>query len=394
MPQRAVRPARRLTVSVPFRVAIAGAGPAGLYAAILLKRTWPGIDLRITEQNPPDATFGFGVVFSDQALGFLREDDPETAALIEPHMERWSDIAVVHRGERIAIDGVGFAAIGRLHLLQLLQQRARELGVEPQYNARLEDPAVLDEADLIIGADGLNSVVRASAPDDFGAHMDMLSNRFIWFGAACEFDALTQTFIDTEHGAFNAHHYRYAPGLSTFIVETTDAIWRKAGFERMGEEENRTACERLFADTLGGARLISNNSHWRQFPDLRCDRFFSGNRVLVGDALHTAHFSIGSGTRLALEDVIALVKALREHDLNLGKALPAWQAARQPVLDKIVSAALRSARWYEDFDRHMALEPWPFALEYIRRAGRLDAERLRRMAPAFTAGLEQRGIEV
>jgi 2-polyprenyl-6-methoxyphenol hydroxylase-like FAD-dependent oxidoreductase len=379
---------------MPFRVAIAGAGPAGLYAAILLKRTWPGIEVHITEQNPPDATFGFGVVFSDQALGFLREDDPETASLIEPHMERWSDIAVVHRGERIAIDGVGFAAIGRLHLLQLLQQRARELGVEPQYNTRLEDAPQPGDADLVIGADGLNSVVRASAPGEFGAHLDMLSNRFIWFGAACEFDALTQTFIDTELGPFNAHHYRYAPGLSTFIVETTDAVWREAGFNHFSEDETRATCERLFADTLGGARLISNNSHWRQFPNLRCERFFAGNRVLVGDALHTAHFSIGSGTRLALEDVIALVKALREHDLNPGAALPAWQAARQPVLGKIVSAALRSARWYEDFDQQMALEPWQFALEYIRRAGRLDVERLRRMAPAFTAGLEQRGIEL
>ena len=379
---------------MPGKVAIAGAGPAGLYAAILLKRTWPGIEVHIREQNPPDATFGFGVVFSDQALGFLREDDPETAALIEPHMQRWSDIAVVHKGERIAIDGVGFAAIGRLHLLQLLQQRARELGVEPAYNTRLDDPSLLDYADLVIGADGLNSAIRQATPHDFGARMGVLSNRFIWFGADCEFDALTQTFIETDLGCFNAHHYRYAPGLSTFIVETTDAVWREAGFAGMSAEENRLACERLFADTLGSARLISNNSHWRQFPDLHCERFFAGNRVLVGDALHTAHFSIGSGTRLALEDVIALVKALREHDLDVSAALPAWQAARQPVLDKIVSAALRSARWYQDFDRHMAIEPWPFALEYIRRAGRLDGERLRNMAPGFTAGLEQRGIDL
>ncbi len=379
---------------MPFRVAIAGAGPAGLYAAILLKRTWPDIEVHVTEQNPPDATFGFGVVSSDQALGFLREDDPETANLIEPHMERWSDIAVVHRDERIAIDGVGFAAIGRLQLLQLLQQRARELAVEPRYNTHLEDAPQPGDADLVIGADGLNSVVRAAAPDDFGARMDMLSNRFIWFGATCEFEALTQTFIDTGLGAFNAHHYRYASGMSTFIVETRDAIWRKAGFEGLSEDQTRATCERLFAGTLGGAKLISNNSHWRQFPNLRCERFFAGNRVLVGDALHTAHFSIGSGTRLALEDVIALVKALREHALNLETALPAWQAARQPVLDKIVAAALRSARWYEAFDRHMALEPWPFALEYIRRAGRLDADRLRKMAPAFTLGLERRGIEL
>ena len=327
-----------------------------------------------------------------QALGFLREDDPETAALIEPHMQRWSDIAVVHRRERIAIDGVGFAAIGRLQLLQLLQQRARELGVEPSYNSRIAGPDALGEADLVIGADGLNSVVRGNDAAGFGEHMGMLSNRFIWYGASREFDALTQTFIETSLGPFNAHHYRYAPGLSTFIVETTDAVWRDAGFQAMSADETRDLCARLFADALGGAALISNNSHWRQFPDLRCERFFSGNRVLVGDALHTAHFSIGSGTRLALEDVIALVKALTSHQWDVAAALPAWQAARQPVLAKIVTAALASARWYEHFDRHMALEPWPFALSYIRRAGRLDADRLRRLAPQFTAGLEERGI--
>lgn len=377
-----------------FRVAIAGAGPAGLYAAILLKRARPDAIITVVEQNPQDATFGFGVVFSDQALGFLREDDPETAALIEPHMRRWSDIGVVHKGERIAIDGVGFAAIGRLHLLELLQQRARELGVEPVYNSRLDDMAQLAGADLVIGADGLNSVVRGSDPEAFGARLQMLSNRFIWYGATREFDALTQTFLDTDLGPFNLHHYPYAAGLSTFIVETTDAVWRHAGFETMSAEETKQACERLFDDALQGAGLISNNSHWRQFPDLHCERFFAGNRVLVGDALHTAHFSIGSGTRLALEDVIALVKALASHDWDVPAALPAWQAGRQPVLDKIVTAARASAHWYEQFDRHMQLDPWPFALNYIRRAGRLDAERLRRLAPRFTGELEARGISL
>ena len=365
-----------------------------MYAAILLKRARRDIEIFIVEQNPPDATFGFGVVFSDQALGFLREDDPETAGLIEPHMERWSDIAIVHQGERIAIDGVGFAAIGRLQLLQLLQRRARELGVEPVYGTRVEDPGQFEAADLVIGADGLNSVVRGVDPKAFRAQIGMLSNRFIWFGAACEFDALTQTFIDTELGAFNAHHYRYAPGRSTFIVETTDAIWRSAGFDVMTPQESMATCQRLFADTLGSASLISNNSHWRQFPDLRCERFCATNRVLVGDALHTAHFSIGSGTRLALEDVIALVETLKAHDWTVATALPAWQQARQPILSKIVTAALTSAKWYEDFDKHMVLPPWQFALSYIRRAGRLDAGRLEKLAPGFTGELVRRGISL
>lgn len=377
-----------------MQVSIAGAGPAGLYAAILIARARPDIGISVFEQNPSDATFGFGVVFSDQALGFLREDDRETAALIEPYMQRWSDIAVVHGNERIAIDGVGFSAIGRLDLLKLLQQRAAQLGIYPVYGTRIESTAALEQADLIVGADGLNSVVRASAPEEFGERMETLSNRFIWYGADCEFDALTQSFVDTRLGKFNAHHYRYQAGRSTFIIETTDAIWHEAGFEALDAETTRTVCEELFADVLGDARLVDNNSGWRQFPNLTCERYYSGNKVLVGDALHTAHFSIGSGTRLALEDVVALVDALESGDWNIPVALAAFQDARDPALQKIVNAATRSAHWYEAFDQHMALEPWPFALSYIRRAGRLDADKLRRFAPEFTAQLEAHGVSL
>ncbi len=377
-----------------MRVAIAGAGPAGLYAAILIRRARPDIDIAVFEQNSKDATFGFGVVFSDQALGFLREDDPETAALIEPHMQRWTDIAVVHKNKRIAIDGVGFSAIGRLDLLRLLQQRAAQLGIIPVYNSRIESTDVLGPADLIIGADGLNSVVRTSTPEEFGERVEPLSNRFIWYGADCEFDALTQSFVETRLGRFNAHHYRYQAGRSTFIIETTDAIWHQGGFADLDAAETKSVCEDLFGDVLGSARLVDNNSVWRQFPNLSCARYYSDNKVLVGDALHTAHFSIGSGTRLALEDVIALVDALKASGWDIASALPAFQQARQPTLQKIVDAATRSARWYETFDKHMMLEPWPFALAYIRRAGRLDAEKLRRFAPGFTEQLEAHGVSL
>ena len=375
-----------------MRVAIVGAGPAGLYAAILIKRLRPDAEIRVMEQNPADATFGFGVVFSDQALAFLRDDDPETADLIEGEMVRWSDIAVVHRGERITIDGIGFAGIGRLELLRLLQDRARALGVEPDYECRLESPEALGDADLVIGADGLNSILRRSAPEAFGAEIVELDNRFIWYGAERAFDALTQTFIETAHGAMNAHHYAYAPGRATFIIEMTAETFARSGFAEMAEPDCRAACEALFAETLEGARLIPNNSVWRRFPKLTCRTWHHGRQVLVGDALHTAHFSIGSGTRLAMEDVIALVKALDAEGWEVGRALPAYQAARQPVLEKIVRAAERSAAWYERFEAQMALEPWPFALSYIRRAGRLDAERLRGLAPRFAAALEERGI--
>ncbi|MEM9010924.1 MAG: FAD-dependent monooxygenase [Pseudomonadota bacterium] len=374
-----------------MRIAVIGAGPAGLYAAILLKRLRPDLEIEIFEQNPPDATFGFGVVFSDQALDFLRADDAETADLIEPHMQRWSDIVLNHRGARIAIDGVGFAGIGRLELLQLLQARAADLGIVPRYETLVE---ALPAADLVIGADGLNSRVRGGAPEAFGERITHLDNHFVWYGADREFDALTQTFIDTPHGPMNAHHYSYAPGRATFIIEMGPETFARSRFAEMEEPDYRAACEVLFAEQLQGAQLIPNNSVWRRFPNLDCTTWHHGNQVLVGDALHTAHFSIGSGTRLALEDVIALAKALEAAEWDVATALPAYQATRQPVLEKIVGAARRSADWYEEFGAHMALEPWPFALSYIRRAGRLDAARLRRLAPAFSAALEARGIDL
>src|SRR3990170_1050061 len=216
-----------------MRIAILGAGPAGLYLSYLIKRRAPDADLTVIEQNPADATWGFGVVFSDRALEFLREDDEQTYAAIVPHMESWSDIALVLRGERIVIDGVGFAAIGRLKLLQLLQARARSVGVEPVYRRAVKTLDELDGFDLVVGADGVNSLVRRSLSDEFGASVDYLSNRFAWFGTAKRFETLTQTFIKTELGSFNAHHYRYAPGQSTFIVEVDAATFERAGFARM-----------------------------------------------------------------------------------------------------------------------------------------------------------------
>lgn len=375
-----------------MQIAIIGAGPAGLYAAILLKKLRPDAEITVVEQNSADATFGFGVVFSDQALAFLRDDDAQTADLIEPHMKRWSDIAVIHREERIAIDGVGFSGIGRLHLLKLLQSRAQALDIALTYQTRLEDLSVFDNFDLVIGADGLNSIVRTS--DDFGEEVTCLRNYFVWYGADREFDALTQTFIDTPYGPMNAHHYSYMAGQSTFIIEMGPETFQKTGFAHMSEPEYRRHCEALFSQTLEDAHLTPNNSIWRQFPNLSCARWHVGNKVLIGDALHTAHFSIGSGTRLALEDVIALARALKETDFNVALALPAYQATRQPVLEKITKAAKRSAQWYENFEEHMKLEPWEFALSYIRRAGRLDSERLRGLAPRFTASLEAKGINL
>lgn len=375
-----------------MKISIIGAGPAGLYAAILIKRLRPDINIRLIEQNAANVTWGFGVVFSDRALDFLKEDDPETAELVKPVMQHWDDIAIVHRGERVAIDGVGFRSIGRLEFLLLLQKRAIELGIEPEYDTHIDRVEDAGDVDLVIGADGLNSIVRAQAPEVYGENLTYLNNRFVWYGASKAFDVLTQTFKSTKSGPFNAHHYRYAQAKSTFIIECSEQTFKRVGFGSMSEPDYRQICEEIFSDELDGASLIANNSIWRRFPVLRCSTWHHTNRVLVGDALHTAHFSIGSGTRLALEDVVALVKALESNDYRIEDALPAYQAARQPILDKLTRAAGASAEWYEHFSDHMALAPWPFALSYIMRAQRLDFTKLQNIAPQFASEIKQRNI--
>jgi 2-polyprenyl-6-methoxyphenol hydroxylase-like FAD-dependent oxidoreductase len=375
-----------------MRIAILGAGPAGLYLAYLIKRRCPDWDVTVVEQNRADATFGFGVVFSDRALEFLREDDEATYSAIAPHVESWSDIALVHRGERVVIDGIGFAAIGRLKLLQGLQARARFVGVEPIFERVVTELDELGGADLIVGADGVNSLVRRTHEKQFGASTKFLTNHFAWFGTTRRFETLTQTFIKNDFGFFNAHHYRYAPELSTFIVEVDQATFARAGFAQMSEAETRTLCEGVFAEVLEGHALISNNSIWRRFPIVHNEHWRTGKCVLIGDALHTAHFSIGSGTRLAMEDAIALDRAIAAHPDDVAAALVAHESSRRPILEKLVSGANRSAIWYEQFAQHMQLPPLDFAMSYVTRSGRVDIDRLRKLSPRFVARYERQGI--
>jgi 2-polyprenyl-6-methoxyphenol hydroxylase-like FAD-dependent oxidoreductase len=235
-----------------------------------------------------------------------------------------------------------------------------------------------------VAADGANSFVRSTA--DFGTSVTPLSNKFAWFGTKRVFETLTQTFVENDAGTFNAHHYRHSPALSTFVFECDAATWARAGFARMGEAETLAYCERVFADTLAGEPLVSNKSVWRNFPNLRNARWSAGNTVLLGDAQRTAHFSIGSGTRLAMEDAIALAKSLSEFRNDVPGALAAFEAARRPVVEKLVAAADASAQWYERFAEHMRLAPREFAWSYIQRSGRIDPEKLRKIAPQFVGG--------
>jgi 2-polyprenyl-6-methoxyphenol hydroxylase-like FAD-dependent oxidoreductase len=367
-----------------MKMLIAGAGPAGLYLAYLVRRQLPAWEVRVVEQNARDSTFGFGVVFSEQALDFLRADDPETYDRITPAMEAWTDITIVHRGTPVVIDGIGFSAIGRLKFLQLLRSQLEDAGVSPEYGFVLGEKENLHAFDLVVAADGANSIVRKMA--DFGTTIVPLSNKFAWFGTTRVFDTLTQTFVENEAGTFNAHHYRHAPDMSTFVFECDAATWVRAGFAGMDEPSTLAYCERVFADTLRGHKLMSNKSVWRNFPKVRNARWAVGNTVLLGDAQRTAHFSIGSGTRLAMEDAIALAKALAACREDLPAALTAFEAARRPVVEKLAAAADASGAWYERFAEHMKLSPRDFAWSYIQRSGRIDPARLRKLSPRFVDG--------
>jgi 2-polyprenyl-6-methoxyphenol hydroxylase-like FAD-dependent oxidoreductase len=283
---------------------IVGAGPGGLLFALLIKRRCPAWRVCVFEQNPPDATFGFGVVFSLNALQFLERDVPDFHALLMPHLESWPMQRIVHRGERVEIDGNGFSAAGRLELNQFLQSLCAAAGVEVAYRRVVTTLEEVDDCDLLVGADGANSIVRRSLDREFAPRIDWLTNRFAWYGTRQIFECLSLTFRANSDGFFVAHHYRHGATMSTFVVECDESTWRRAGFDKTNEDESRAYCERVFAPDLAGHSLISNKSIWRQFPLLACRRWSVGKVILIGDALRTAHFSIGSGTRLAFEDAI------------------------------------------------------------------------------------------
>jgi anthraniloyl-CoA monooxygenase len=365
-----------------MRVAILGAGPAGLYLAILMKKASRRHEIEVIERNAPDATFGWGVVFSEETLGALRDADEQTYTEITDTFARWETVDIRHRGTLLRSRGNRFSAIARKLLLEILQRRCRELGVELRFGVEIEDPDRLD-ADLVVGADGVNSVVRRSRADAFGARVEPEGCWFAWFGTDLVFDAFTFIFRHTEHGLFQVHAYPFDDRSSTFIVECPEDVWRRAGLDELDEAQSIAFCEELFAADLDGHRLLSNRSRWTRFLKVRNRSWHDGRFVLVGDAAHTAHFTIGSGTKLAMEDSVALARAFVRHGDDVEAAVVDYELERQPVVERFQEAASDSASYFVRVGRTTHLQPMQFAFNLLTRSGRITHTNLAQRDPGF-----------
>ena len=374
-----------------MKINVIGGGPGGLFAALLLRKDDPGRAIEVFERNRPDDTFGFGVVFSDATLEEVAEADPETFAAIRERFHHWDDIHIHYQGGLLTSTGHGFAGLSRRELLLLLHRRCRDVGVGLRFEADIGDLAPYLDADLVIGGDGSNSTVRERFADAFEPAVDLRPNRFVWLGTTRPFPAFTFYFREDEHGLWRVHAYQYdGSGRSTFIVEATEGTWRRAGMDGAGEEETACFLARLFEEELDGHPLMCNRSLWRQFPTIVNARWSAGNVVLVGDAAHTAHFSVGSGTRLAMEDAIALAGAMRGVGGGpLAEALAAYEAERRPPVESLQRAAQASLHWFEDTERYFRLEPAQFAFSLLTRSLRISHENLRERDPAFVDAVDR-----
>lgn len=372
-----------------MKIHVLGGGPAGLYAALLLKKDHPGWDIRLTERNARDATYGWGVVFSDRTLSGLHEADVRTSTRITDGFVLWDAIDVHFRDRLVRCDGHAFAGIGRKTLLDILQTRCEELGVDLRFGTDVASPDTLrEDCDLLIAADGVNSRTRAMYADTFKPVTSEGRARFVWYGADKPLDAFTFIVRDSEYGLFTVHAYPFDGTTSTFIVECHERTWRNAGLDGMDEAQSMAFCQALFADHLGRCRLLSNRSLWLSFTTLTCRRWVHENVVLLGDAAHTAHFSIGSGTKLALEDSIALARAFEQHD-DLAVALRRFEQARRPRVEATQRAAADSQRYFENVRRYRDFEPPQFAFHLLTRSGRITWDDLRGRDPYFVTDVER-----
>ncbi len=371
-----------------MRIVSVGGGPAGLYFAILMKKTNRAHDITVLERNRFEDTFGFGVVFSDATQENLAEADQPTFEAMARSYYHWDDIDIHYNGTVVRSTGHGFSGLARQKLLEIFGRRAAELGVRMEIGTEVQDLTSCLEADLVVGADGFNSVVRHQFNHHFKPTIDWRPNRFVWLGTTRPFPAFTFHFKRDRHGLWRVHAYQYEKGQSTFIVEATEATWHAACLDRATENETLAFCEDLFAEELEGHRLLKNRSLWRNFGTVKNERWHHDNVVLVGDAAHTAHFSVGSGTKLAMEDAIALVQALAKYR-DIPTALTAYEEERRPVVESLQRAAQVSLQWFEDTERYMALEPIQFAFNLLTRSLRITHDNLKIRDLSFVARMDR-----
>lgn len=366
-----------------MQIKIIGGGPAGLLFAMLMKKHDPSHAVTVFEQNPPGATYGWGVVFSDVALSFIRDVDPAFFAEFTRNHARCDRMEIVHRGIAVPIRGNGFSRVARIELLRVLHDNCLRAGVELRFGSRITAVEEVGPADIIVASDGINSPIREGLRDHFEPTVETRRNRFAWYGTPHLFDAVTLIFRPDPAGVFIAHTYQYSDDLSTFLVECSPETWTAAGLDHASDEESRTYCERVFADDLRGAPLLSKRSEWFLANVVRNRRWSRDNLVLLGDALRSVHFSLGSGTRMAMQDAIALYKAAVANSGAVPETLAAFEADRRPASDKFQDAAARSLDWYEHIEDRMHLTPVAFAYDYMTRTGRLSHQDISRMDPDF-----------
>src|SRR6266404_529120 len=371
-----------------MKINIIGGGPAGMYFAILMKKADAAHEITVCERNGPDDTFGWGVVFSGKTLANLRNADEETHAEITRNFAAWDNVDVVHRNDKISIHGNSFSGIGRLQLLKILQRRCEQLGIELFFGTEIDDiDFPREDCDLLVAADGVNSTTRKQYAEEFRPALDVRPNRYIWYGTHQLFHGLTLTFRENESGVFAAHSYKFNKTTSTFIIECDPQTWEKAGFAGMTDEQTREFLGAVFARDLEGRRLLSNNSKWINFVLVKNAHWSFENVVLLGDALHTAHFSIGSGTKLAMEDAIELQDCLFR-TANVSQALSEFESTRKPVIEDYQAAAYESMVWFENANQRMNLSPTELAYSLMTRSGRVNNEDLKKRDPEFIRRLE------